>query len=289
MNNAIDELIKRLLQLYPVKNVKEYFALKGNFDDIIPDIVKNHSHKSIFSFAAVNMNYTRQHVYIFNLSPSFKAVEFDTTHFPLAIKDSSIQNGELSINCLPQVDFDITAIKPFEETELHFFQPVKIRAFKKHLIIQVTTLEKNLSSFLAAGRKVVDSVRNNGEDTWLPKIINFFNKQKYKTNVCDIHKGVKKMWEDKIIDSKYVKSLGAKSTSTEAMHEAFTVREVFPDKYKEIIKSPLLKTLFVYKGADDKLADHFHSDPGDGLVIFSAFPKNLAQIENVINEIIKHN
>jgi hypothetical protein len=187
------------------------------------------------------------------------------------------------------VDFEVILVKPYGEDTISFLQPVKVRVIKKHLVIHVTTLEKNLSHFFPGDQKAVDSKRINGEDVWLKKIPIYFESQGYKVKPCDLHKGVKKIWGDKVVDPKYVQSFDPKSTLTVNMHEDYTVREVYPEKYNEIIKGPLIKTLFKYKKEDKILADHFHVDPARGMIIFGIFSENLSQVENVINDIIKNN
>lgn len=49
--NSNRNLLKRLLKLYPIKVVKEYFQETGNFADAIESITGNNTQQSIKDFA----------------------------------------------------------------------------------------------------------------------------------------------------------------------------------------------------------------------------------------------
>jgi hypothetical protein len=293
MNNQKD-LLKRLINLYPVKIIKDYFGIKGHYDDLSKQIVDSNAAVDIFKFAVDNINYSRQHVYIFDLDPRFNPSKFSLEDFPLEIKKQNNLGSILLIYSMPLVQFDISILNPYEETIIKFYQPIKIKISSKHLIFQVTTLEKDLSHyFKGAGgtnRRVVDSKRKNGEDVSMNSVIEFLrNKYNYTSAKSDIHKGIKKLWRDGVIDSKYVKHKRSRSTSSEAMDEDFTFKDTYPQEFEDLMQHPLIKTLFKYKKDDKLLCEHFHADPINGQIGVSSFAENIDQIEKTINEIIRFN
>lgn len=288
MNSQID-LLSRLLKLYPVKLIKEEFDLDGKADIMVSTIIAAKPQKEIFEFCLNNISFTRQHVFIFDLNKEFKSANFQTNAFPLSVIEAINLNNECVIKCLPTVEFDVVVLNPFLETTIKFYQPIQIKISKKHLIIQVTTLEKNLSHYFEEGRKVVDSKRTDGEDASLSAILAFFN-QTFTVKICDLHKGIKKLWENDVIDSKYLKTKKSKGTNTLAMDENWTVKKEYPNEYNDMIDKPILKTLFRYIGQiDGYFCNHFSADPLQGQIGIAAFPENAIQLENIIYDIIKYN
>jgi hypothetical protein len=290
--NSSKQLLKRLLKLYPVQILKEYFTKKGNAVIVIQQIVETSRESDILNFAATHFNYGKQHIYFHELQPNFNSKKFDIEGFPCRVISWSESNGEVVINALPLVGFDVIVLNPYEETTIKFYQPVRITISTKHVVFQTITLEKDLSSYFSIDeeRRVVNSVRNNGEDVSIKNVINFLaDELGYSSRQWELEKAIKEMWGKDIIDSKYVKHKKTRSTATEAMDEEFMVKEVYPEVYKEIIKNPLIKTLFKYKGKDGSLPDHFSADPRTGLVGVSSFSSDVSQIEKLINEIVKHN
>ncbi|HSZ72886.1 MAG TPA: hypothetical protein VK750_09425 [Cytophagaceae bacterium] len=288
--NGVSNLHTRLLKLYPVKTLKDHFDLPGKSSEVIEGILNQFKAKDIHEFSALNIDYTRQHVYIFNIEKSFKASSFNTTNFPLRVIQQTNTTSDYSIVCLPEIEFKISVIRPFEERILKFYQPLKISVINSHLIVQITTLEKNLSDHCEVGKKVVETTRVNDENYLLDSIKSVFINQGYNITKCDLHKGIKKLWDDNIIDSKYLKTKNSKSTNTVAMDENYTVREVYPQEYNQIKNNPILKTLFRYKGKNvDYFCDSFSIDPSQGHLSVTSFPESVHQIKNIINEILKNN
>jgi hypothetical protein len=292
MNNSKD-LLKRLLKIYPVQVIKEYFQKKGKSVDVISDIVDTNKPKDILNFAALNLNYTKQHVYFYEINPKFNSKKFKVDKFPFDVLRISENGGYVNMTCLTVVDFDVIVLNPYEETNIKFYQLINITITPKYIIFQATTLEKDLSSYFSKGaqiRKVVNNIRNNGEVVNIDKVVEFLSTDfGYGSSPSELQKSVKALWNNDIIDSKYVKQQKPKSTSTEAMHEEYLVKEIYPDIYKEIMKNPILKTLFKYKKKDKLLPDHFNVDPEKGVVAVSSFSENVSQVANLINEIIKNN
>jgi len=288
--NTDKDLLTRLLKLFPIKAVKEHFDLQGKWDEIIVEIFAKHPQKVIFDFVSANIDYTRQHVHICSLQRVFRSSSFDTEGFPLPILTAVNLNNECTIVALPVITFNVLVTKPYEETTVQFYQPIKVTLKNRHLIIQVTTLEKNLSHYFEGERKVVDSSREPHEEYNLSAIQYFVDSKGLDARKCDIHKGIKKLWEDEIIDCKYLKRKKSKSTDTTTMDENYTIKRDYPDEYEGMKDKPLLKTLFRYIGEKPEyFCEHFNADPMQGVLGIASFPENTSQIQNIVNDILEHN
>jgi len=290
--NANTDLLTRLLELYPIKVIKDYFNIKGTFAKISESIIAGYTSGVIFKFATENSNFTRQHVHIFNLRPKFTAKTLNLTDFPYKLINSAYVNGEFIVDCLPLVKFDVMAVPPYEEASIKFHLPVKIRILNNHVIVQMTMLEKNLSRYFSEDgvrKKVVNSERSVSEDDIIQELSDFLNNRHMTISRCDIHKGIKKMLTDDVIDLSYVKDKKARSTDTITMDEDFTVKETYPDAFEKIMKNPLIKSLLIYKIKDDRLCKQFTVEADSGKIAISSFQENITQIENLTNEIIGNN
>jgi len=288
--NSAKNLSQRLLKLYPVKALKEFFDPDTTTQaEQIPEIVNGHPFNKIKNFALDNYNLTKQHIFLFKLNKKFVRSKFNSAGFPIPVDQELIQHGGHSFKFLHKVDFDTTVLNPYEQVTISFYQPIIFSFRNDDLIIQATILEKNMDSYFSIGRRVVDSIKQNGEGIVISDILDFVRKSGYQASSNDLNKGIKALWENKVIDSKYAKWKKDRSTTTEVMDEEYTLRDQYPEVYKALIKSPLNKMIFKYKLADQTLCNHFTVDPTGGTLNVTIYPETPNQIENVIREILSNN
>ncbi|HCT29454.1 MAG TPA: hypothetical protein DIW31_01680 [Bacteroidales bacterium] len=285
--NTSQDLLKRLIKLFPVKVLKEEFNLTSTSDSLYDEIIQNINESLIKDFVYSNINLTKQHIYIYDIDKTFNINSFKRESFPFPVIKSSSAANELTIVISPIVDFSVVLSNPYEETNIQFHQPFIIRLKEKKLIIQSTILEKKIGAYFESNRKVLDVVKVNDELESILKVMGYF--LDYSFNICDLNKGVKHMWEKDTIDSKYVKWKKNRSTTTESMDEDYTLKSQYPDVYKSLMKSPLNKTIFKYLLNDELLPEHFTIDPSNGELSVPIFPKNQNQIRNVIDGILSQN
>lgn len=285
--NSQRNLLKRLIKLFPVKLLKDDFNIKLFSDDLINNIVDNNPPQIVKNFAYSNLNYTKQHVYIYELNGNKNHMSFIPDDFPFEVINHNSDGDNLTIMISPIVDFNVILSQPYEEAIIQFHQPGRIKLTADHLIFQTTMLEKNLKTYFDGNRKVLDVEKQNDEQSTLKEIIDFFEIS--STAICDINRGVKYLWENDLIDSKYAKWKKARSTTTEAMDENYTLKSQYPDIYEDIMGRPLKKTIFKYLNEDEELPDHFTVDPTIGQLSVPLYSKNINQIQNVINEILSNN
>jgi hypothetical protein len=288
--NDTRNLLRRLLKLYPVKVVKHHFDPENSGQaDMIAEIVANNTEATIKAFAYSNHNYTKQHIFLYRLNQQFNINTFNRRDFPFEIVNETITDGGYRFKLLPLVDFNVV-IKAvdYEDATIKFIQPVTVYVKNHDLIIQTTIMEKNISSYFPANQRVIDVKKENSEDFIIGQLLNYWNNQNI-VNQNDINRGVKHLWENNLIDSKFAKWKKDRSTTTESMDEEYTLKDQYPDVYQNLMRSPLNKTVFKYKGDDDDFPKHFTADPSDGTLNFATYPETQNQIENVISKILSNN
>jgi hypothetical protein len=297
--NSASELLERLLKLYPVKTLKEHFLnLDGTKQsEIIPEIVEKHPASVIEQFAFDNIGHTKQHVYIFRLNKKFDRASFKKTDFPIAIKSEGKFDSDTFYKnkftnyvflCFPIIEYDVSLLNPLKQERVNFIQPTRVVVSGQNVVVQTTIMEKKLDSYFPEDRKVIDVIKLNGEDKFISQIFKFFEKD-YYIQICDLNKGVKNLWENDVVDSRYAKFKKPKSTTTETMDEEYTLKAQYPEVYKQIMAGPMNKTVFRYLRGDDKFSRIFMVDPTQGELSMAIYPENPDQIWNVINEILAGN
>ncbi|TBO36376.1 hypothetical protein [Pedobacter kyonggii] len=286
--NSQSDLYKRLLKLYPVKIVKEVFDPEGTTQaEIIEEIPINQPALAIRQFAIENHNYTKQHVYLYKINAAFNRAGFNLNAVPFDAESEIIQDGGYVFSFLPTVDYDVTLGDPYAETSLGFYQPTTLTIKGTSVIIQSTIMEKNLESYFP-GRKVYESKKIEGEDYFVSLLIANLETF-YQVEALDFNKGIKSLWHDDSVDSKYAKWKKSSSTATESMDEEYTLKEKYPDLYKELIKAPLGRTIFKNIKDTENINSHFSADPTKGTITISIYPDDLDQTKNVINKILSNN
>lgn len=286
--NTDQDLFKRLLKLYPVKLVKEEFNPdETNQVEIIQEIVNNNSSDIIKKFAVDNHLNTKQHVYFYSLSSSFIRTAFNLNNLDLVLQEELFENSIYYFKFLPKIEYDVVLGSPFEETILNFIQPVTVCVSQKILIIHATIMEKNIDYYFG-DRKVYEANKTHGEDQIIQKIIEHFTNF-FVVEPLDLNKGIKELWKNDVIDSKYAKWKKSHSTSTEQMDEEFTLKQKYPALYAELVTSPLNRTIFKNITDIDDICSHFTIDPTKGYLTITIYPGSLSQVNNVINKILANN
>lgn len=286
--NSHSDLYKRLLKLYPVKVVKDVFNPQGSTQtEIIPEVVAAQTPAAIRQFANDNHNYTKQHIFLYKLNTSFKRPGFNFNGIPFDPESEIIEDGGYVFKFLPTVNYDVTLGGPYEETQIEFYQPTTLIIRGDKVIIHSTIMEKNLESYFG-GRKVYEAKKTDGEDYFVSLLIQNIETF-YQVEALDFNKGIKALWHNDDIDSKYAKWKKSHSTSTENMDEEFTLKEKYPELYAELVKAPLSRTIFRNKTGLEEINSHFSADPTKGTVTISIYPDDLEQTKNVINKILASN
>ncbi len=275
--------------MYPVDEVRSTFNIKSRSqDDVILGVQQANTCAAVEQFLFDNVDFTKQHIHLFQLSKRFNISNFDKNQFPFKVIKEVGKPGELILFCLPIVNYDLVTINPYAQYTLDFYQPLKIVIKGKTLAIHFTVLEKRPDSYIPSG-SLVKSERLVEEEQLKADVLNYFDAEGYGPTVLVIDKGVKDLWNNHLIDSKYVRFKKSDSTATDAMDKGRTFRKSYPAEYTALVSRPLEKTIFAYQNSDDIMCDVFVVDPSIGLISITHYPKTKNQIQNVIDTILSKN
>lgn len=288
MANTSTDLAYRLLKLFPVKILRESFNTKGKSeDDVIRNILKASSAEDVQKFALDNFGYAKQHIYIHESNKPIKIDENDKD-FPEKIKWSIQNDFGKGLILFPIITFRLTFINAFEERTMKFVQPVMVNLFENFLIFRFIILQKNFSSYCDPGQIFVNQKRNIQEKGIIGSILHYLSND-YTISPCDLHKGIKELIKDEKIDGVSVRYKGSKSTTTESMNEGFTLKRDKPERYDEMMASPLNKNVFKSVQEDDSFCEYFSCEPSAGEISVNKYSSSTQQSINVIKEILSNN
>jgi hypothetical protein len=284
-NNARD-LKKRLLHLFPVKTIKEFFQKKGGSEDIIEGL-SNNPINPLIDFALQNYKYTRQNIFLFTIDHNFNRASIGAD-FPLTIEKETHIGNEYTFACFPKTTFSVYLSNPTDKEDLVFYQPVFIRCYGKNLVVHFTKMEKSIASYYNEQREAKKASVKNAQDIILKSIVDYFATN-YTVVITDFNKGIKAIWAADDIDCHKIQSKNAHSVRVETMDGVLTYKVKYPLEYNAIILTPLRSAQWKYLRDDSYICDGFTADPGAGEISITSFPKHINQVTNVIDKILASN
>ena len=284
--NSRDEVMFRMVQLFPKNIVKGYFKEEIKKDASLLEVIKRTEDADIFEFVRSNFDFTKQHVYV--LKHGIKKLN----NLPKYIlnRDAMKYTGEGIIEYYDFYDvrYKIYLQEPYEVVNLVFKCPIHIVVYKNLIVIHLTILERrNMQSYFLA-RKVLTARKSIEEIGVVSLITNDIGKYGALLN-CDLNKGIKELWKRDIIDAIEIQYLRAKSTSKETMHEEYTFKQQYPKLYTQAIRAPLKKASFKFLASKGEYCDHFAIEPSSGKLTFPIFSKKKEHNQNVIRKILEFN
>lgn len=283
--NSEASLLSRLLKGFPVKIIKEEFDITGlTQSEAIDGIVTTNSRDIILNFVHNNFNYLRQHVYVFDLN---RTLPTNWRPVPRNLFSENTFKGYQVSNLIFNVKYNLINVETGDKPELIFLLPVQVWVKNRKIIIKINTLERNANDYFEdrvflRSRDIDDDAIILGIKNSLPAGTTFVS--------CDLNRGIKSLLEDDFIDLRYVKFKKSSSTATETMDEEFTLKNKYPDLYREIIATPLEKTVVkLITDAADTLISHFNIEAGKGRMAFVKFPKTNDALPELIELILSAN
>jgi hypothetical protein len=270
--------VKRLLELFPIANLRENWAeIKGSKDELCQAVAEKRDVAAISKFIDENLTCCRQHVHIFSHAGDVQAL-------PAGVPGGEQVINQAGVHALYVVrtEYNVVLKDPLEEATLEFLWPVRIEIGPQHLIIRFVVLEKNLGSYFDRpyylGGKTVD------EDTLLLELL-----KAGALSTTDLHKGVKKLWDDGFMDSPRAKYKKAISIASEAMDEEKGIKEYNPELYEILQDAPLFNTLFQIPENKGCTVSVFSVDPSKGILRFPRYSEKKGDTDFVIAEILGNN
>lgn len=288
MNSDLD-LIHRLLRLIPVVELKKLVNdPKGkNQLTLIQEVQSTKTLDEVKREVVRFYGHLKQHIYIFSLRGSLSSNVIQSLiegHFNSSNgKDYFFKKYTYKVKAID--NRPTSAVRGvLESIDVVFLQPCTVEIRNNYVIIAFTILEKSLHSYLPQ-YGIYEAKSDEDEDDVVSDIQSTLNGSLHR---LDINRGVKSMWNNDIIDSKYLTFKRTSSTTREVMDEDLTFKETYPSDYQDVLNSPLQNTTFRIINQHNIFCD-FVSNPTEGTVSIRKYPDDINQIENVISEIIRNN
>ncbi len=273
--------------MYPVDLLKETYDAKGVWGDVVEAILKKTNVNDIKEDALRLMGHCRQHVFVFGH-------DLKAGNLPKKVLTQNIECENLSVD-----KTDKTEIEYLLTNKYHFFEvkgesaiahksfnwwPVKIVVQPGYLQLRVTIAERHNKTeppFYFKERDLDEKIIVGSVHAALGAKAGLFP--------VDLNRGLKKVWESNVIDSKFVTRKGDKSVDTSAMNTGFTFKKDLPGRYKELVADPLRKSVFEATSDKDGLPPSFAIDAEEGFVAFRGFPRREDAINKIMDLLIQNN
>ena len=286
MNSRRNKL-KRLLRLFPAKYLKEKFNVDGNLNDMA-EAISGMVDFNLNIFLMESHFLTKQHIYIYDfITGDYDPVSY--RHFPLEIFHRDVIEDTHFIWCLPTTVVRTYLSDPPEKVDVEFYQPVLIRIKDDKMVISYTKLEPDIRSYFPANkeaRRVIDFLT---ESETLLQIIHFFAQSEQLLVFTDLNPGIKRLWDDNVLDCHRLLFLDTFSVATQTMNEEHTFKEMYPERYAQVVKNPIGKSIWKYLLDDNLFCKKFTAEPNFGRINITSYPDDANQVDYVIGQILQNN
>ena len=108
------------------------------------------------------------------------------------------------------------------------------------------------------------------------------------SGITDVHKGIKKLWQEAFIDSPRAKFKKPKSMASESMDEELGIREHNPELYEVLADAVLLNALFTVSDQEKIGVSHFSMNFAEGYLAFPSYSDE-GGTDHVIAAILERN
>ncbi|OOG19173.1 hypothetical protein BWD42_04285 [Sphingobacterium sp. CZ-UAM] len=293
--NTPQSINNRLLRLYPVHYIKENFNSEQRIQsEIVNDIIARFNDQAISEFVFNHVNITKQSIYVYNTANVYRhRNNVIADELGLEITSQQLVDGVLTLGGYHSIVVEIRILdenRNYQELNLIIKQPYQVIVKGNYIVIKLTKVESNLRAYLGNTVEVLKSKKLSDDSDAINSILTYFDQNHHvRPGKADLNRGVKHLWENDIIDSREVAYRKDSSRATEIMDENSLYKEIYPEAYIETMRNPLENCTFRYLGEDENFPEHFICDATNGTLSFNIYPKNLNQINAVIDEIIRNN
>ena len=290
LKTASAQSLKNLLMLYPNPCLQDTWANEGSKrqdkKEIASRVAEKQDIKAIAKFGYEFLSCCRQHIYTFSHDGDISKLPEIT--LPNASKEhEEKEHGFFSMLYVIELKYEVTLRDPPEEETLTFLWPARLDFTKDHLLFRFVTLEKDIGSYVD-GRPYSVFGKSTSEDKILQTVLEAV-KGKLNLEAVDLNKGVKKLWEDGVIDSPRANFRKTNSRSSEAMNANLFIKQDSPEIYETLKGTPLLHTQFDIVNWQDLSVSKFSTEPLKGYIAFPRYSENLGDTDHVVREILRHN
>lgn len=282
-----DVIRRRLLELYPTQTIRSYFDTVGmRKADVVTEVVDNKPIEQVATFSREHFFFTKHRTYLFNRGPGEHAPIHNLERIPCDVL--AIQNGEnVSTYGHIHLTYDVTLGNPLDEARLDFAWPFLINVYPRYISVSLVKMEKSIGSFIEEGREVRKVVKGLDEKAFLEQLRQ--HPSFAGVTLLDIHSGIKLMWRTDKIDAVVAQWRRPNSTTSERMDERCKLKATYPEKYEEVLASPILKSVFVYEEENPPSCTYFECEPSNGYVAFNRYSSIMSLPPSIIDTIIAGN
>jgi hypothetical protein len=274
-----------LIELFPVDKLKDHWPkIKGKKEDIAKTIAAQEKTSAVAEFVDRYFSCCKQHIYVFSHNGEIKKLPTAGTGIGERVLEK-MGKGEGSALFLYWAEFNAVLTDPFEATEIRFLWPFRFEFIKNAAIVRLIVLEKNFSAQFN-GRDYIAAKKVTDEAVIVAAMVKTVD---VPLGRADLHKGIKKLWKDDLIDCVRVDYKDPYSTESTTMDAERGIREKKPALYNELLGVPLLSAKFKIKSKKLSDASTFFAKPGEGYLAFPRYSEHQVDTDNVVREILKHN
>lgn len=282
--NSRSEILGRLLKSYPVNLLRSDFDIKGRGQwEVIDTILVNENHEAIYNYCFEQFGHIKQHGYI------FQANDIDLDNFELGNGYDIIfrgnEDGWRLFGLMKPIEYMYFNLNEQRYERMIFNCPIMIKVNGESLSVSLGIMEKNVNSYTAD--QALGLKKSLEEHTIIQNIEDSLRFRGARLNRLDITKGLKTIWQEEFIACLKVVFKKAKSTSSETMDEEFTLKEIYPEIYEDIMSKPIETQLF--KFIKDGYVKKFKIEPMQGRLTFSTFTSTNDAIRHTIELILSKN
>jgi len=248
--------------------------LKGSKEELCQAVADRRNYEEITNFIDENFSCCKQHVFIYSHGEDLK-------NPPQTIPGGEqIRQTRAAYSLyLAESSFKVVLEDPFEIVTIDFLWPIRIDITKDHLLVRFVTLQKNLATYF--DRSHIGSRRTVDERAILRSLT------AHAIEAEDLHKGVKKLWDDGFMDASRAKYKKPNSTAWEAMDQAKGIKAHNPALYRTLQSAVLHDMLFKVLG--DCAVAAVVANPSEGYLAFPRYTDKKGDTDFVIREILRHN
>jgi len=289
--NTPKEIYSRLLKLFPVQSLKDFYTISGSQIDLVQHVSSRNTIDNMNTFLNSHLTLTKQHIFVYSHSNrNYSRVNSNVFSDCATVIGESNSVNKKTFSLLFDVEFQLSVTGQIEEVSIKYKWPVRVTITPTNVIIHVTIFERNpAASEFPDNRKVFVIERSITEDEIVSKIMESLNRFSALES-CDINNGVKHLWAIDVIDARFAEYKKANSISSETMDAAFTIKAHERALYEQIILTPLREIVFEFMGTHkNENIRYITIDPSLGKINVSIYPDDVNQIDNIIERILQNN
>jgi len=278
LKDASVELRQRLLDLFPVANLRASFEVKGSKEAIAGTIAKNSDAanlKKIAAFVDSAMPLCKQHIHIF-------AHDGDTVlEDDFAGAERIVTASDHSLYVVKKTYQVVELSQPPQYASIDFLWPIRIEVKDDYLLVRFAVLEKSIPSYFKSD--ITIRSKSPSEEQMTATLL-----ADGTVSAANLNKGIKALWAKDLIDANRLKWDMPYSSDSKNMNEAKGLKKTNPAEYEAICTRPLRMCSFECDGAL-KDVGVFSINPTDGFIGFTRYSKDGSNGDALIQQILADN